>query len=234
MDKEQIARFEKLAQQLYSSDGSAEERKQLFKAALVFGRSAESIGVCQLVLSHSSQEHALFLASASLLKLVTRFFTGFQSSKQTAELRNFLVMWLGTKGVKVNSFVSTSVCQVSRSIGPCTSSSLTVLRRPSSKIVCRIAKFAYSQPEHKDLVKAVSSLFQVPAPVCPASLVASRSPRLAHSADIPTIVLCRLRFRTRSWACVCCRSWCVACVLECAIGCVLALTHCLLALRTAH
>ena len=133
--QENIAQLDRLAETLYTSHDPA-ERQRAEASLRGFSASADFIPQCSLILDNSSSPFALHLASSSLFKLFTTFFSTF-SPGQTVDIRNYILNYLATRVAALPPFVSKSLVQ----------------------LVCRVTKLTWNEADaHREFLSEVSKL----------------------------------------------------------------------------
>jgi hypothetical protein len=106
----QLAQLESLAIAAYTSP-DANQRQQAQMMLQGFTNSPECIPQCRLIITESTNQYALLMASSSLLKLVTTFWNGFTPS-QSLDMRTFLVNFLGGKCNDLQPMIIRAIIQV--------------------------------------------------------------------------------------------------------------------------
>lgn len=152
-----LAQLEALAFALFNTT-DPNERTHVELSLRGFSSSSEFIPQCQLILDNSKSEFALLLASNSLIKLFSKFYSTF-SKDQTVDIRKLLwfsrvfpsIFFLITPGNYILNYLATN-CGI-----------LPIFVTKSLvQLLCRVARLAWNDdPSHRELVSEVSKFLQV-------------------------------------------------------------------------
>eukprot|EP00033_Pygsuia_biforma_P003298 GCRY01003615.1.p1 GENE.GCRY01003615.1~~GCRY01003615.1.p1 ORF type:complete len:1074 (-),score=340.38 GCRY01003615.1:314-3535(-) len=120
------------------------DRESALNALQPFGQDINLVPLIKNILEQSNEECAHFLASHSLLHLVTTNWPAF-SATDTIGLRDFVFEYLGTRGPMLASFVLTSLIQ----------------------LLCRITKMGWLESsQHRELPQKLTKFLEASADHC--------------------------------------------------------------------
>ncbi|XP_047259343.1 exportin-7-A isoform X2 [Capsicum annuum] len=105
---ESLAHLEALCERLYNSQDST-ERAHAENTLKCFSVNSSYISQCQYILDNASTPYALMLASSSLLKQVSEQRL---SLAIRFDIRNYLINYLATRGIDLETFVTASLIQL--------------------------------------------------------------------------------------------------------------------------
>lgn len=112
-----VGEFEAMAAGMYDNNVPNDIRTRSIQQFTQFSQQYESIDHCRLVLNNSQSPFALVAASSTIKELIPRYWNKF-SADDTIEIRNYLLNYLHSNYMQVQSTISTNmillVCSITK------------------------------------------------------------------------------------------------------------------------